>query len=93
MATALAEELRTWGDNIRAHRKLRGPDGQPRRSGADATMSQAHLGELVDPPVAQSTVQRWEKGLIEPRRHYKVQLARILGVDVAQLFPLTRGAA
>lgn len=49
-------------------------------------MTQLELGELLDPPVAQSTVARWERGQMEPRRHYKAQLARILHADARILF-------
>jgi DNA-binding transcriptional regulator YiaG len=86
------EALILWGRNIAAQRKLHTPAGNLRQSGADPTMSQADLAAALIPPVAQSTVARWEAGRIEPRRHYKVQLATILHCDVAMLFPLTRAA-
>jgi len=87
------ELLRAWGENIRSQRALFTPDGTPRASGADPVMTQAQLGELLDPPVGQSTVARWEAGLMEPRRIYKAQLARVLVLDVRMLFPLTRSVA
>lgn len=86
------EALRTWGENIRDHRKVLRPDGVPRLSGADAVMTQEDLGKLLEPPVQQSTVHRWESGVMEPRRRYKVQLAKVLHVDVRVLFPLVRAA-
>jgi hypothetical protein len=85
-----------WGRNIARQRQIHTPlndeDGHligavPRLSGADPVLSQAQLGQLFDPPVAQSTIARWEKGA-EPRRRHKVQLARILHVEVTMLFPL-----
>lgn len=74
------ETLRRWGSNIEKFRKAHGwtPSG---------------LGALLDPPVAQSTINRWENGRMEPRRHYKAQLASVFGTDVEILFPLTRSAA
>lgn len=88
------ETLRQWGRNIGAFRLTRRPDGSLRANGSDETMSQADLGALLTPPVTQATVSRWEAGLMEPRRSYKVQLALVLCVDVSTLFPLTRvGAA
>jgi DNA-binding XRE family transcriptional regulator len=86
------DALRVWGENIRNQRLVLRPDGAPRRSGADAVMTQADLGSLLDPPVRQSTVHRWETGAMEPRRRYKVQLARALHLDVRTLFPLLRAA-
>lgn len=86
------EVLRSWGENIRNHRQALRPDGVPRVSGADAVMTQVDLGKLLEPPVQQSTVHRWETGSMEPRRRYKVQLARVLHVDVRVLFPLVRAA-
>lgn len=87
------EVLRQWGQNIRNSRAQLKPNGDLRKSGADAEMTQAQLGALLDPPVRQSTVARWERGLMEPRRTYKAQLARVLYLDVSTLFPLTRSAA
>lgn len=87
------ETLRLWGRSITTHRSLLKPDGTPRTSGADPEMGQADLGALLDPPVTQATVSRWESGHMEPRRQFKAQLARIFGVDVTTLFPLTREAA
>lgn len=86
------EILRQWGENIRTQRALLTPSGGLRMSGADREMTQADLGSLLSPPVGQSTVARWEHGLMEPRRSYKSQLAELLHLDVRMLFPLTRSA-
>jgi transcriptional regulator with XRE-family HTH domain len=43
--------------------------------------------------VRQSTVSRWERGLIVPRDAMKVRIAQVLHQEVRQLFPLTRAAA
>jgi transcriptional regulator with XRE-family HTH domain len=87
------ETLRLWGKNIAAFRLTRKPDGSLRATAEDDPMGQADLGRLMDPPVSQATVSRWEAGLMEPRRQYKAQLARVLGVDVTTLFPLTKAVA
>lgn len=84
------ETLREWGANIRSLRLTLNPDGTPRRTEEEPVLTPARLGALLNPPVAQSTVSRWERGLIEPSRHNKVQLATILMTDVRMLFPLTR---
>lgn len=86
------ETLRLWGHNIAAFRITRQPDGSLRPSEDAPQMGQADLGALLTPPVTQATVSRWEAGRMEPRRIYKPQLARILGVDVSTLFPMTREA-
>lgn len=67
--------LRQWGENIRLSREVLG-------------LTQTELAEKLDPPVTQPTVTRWERGQVEPRRHYKVQLARILRSDVRMMFPM-----
>lgn len=74
------ETLRLWGTNIRNSRRGLG-------------FNQTQLAEMLDPPVTQGTIARWERGQMEPRRHHKAQLASILQCDVRLLFPLTRGAA
>lgn len=56
-------------------------------------MTQAQLGELLDPPVHQTTVARWEAGDMEPRRQYKRQLAHVLHTDIRLLFPLVGAAS
>jgi hypothetical protein len=91
MMVGMAEPkiLRQWGRNIQRERAGRQPDGEPRVSGADDRMSRSDLARLLDPPVDYSTVYRWEKGLMEPRRTQKVQLARILDIDERDLFPLS----
>ena len=80
--------LKVWGRNIEQTRLLRNSDGEIRRSGAEDPMSQADLGRALDPQVTQATVSRWEDGLMEPRLTYKLQIADVLGVDPAALFPL-----
>lgn len=89
------EILRQWGRNLVAARKAHRPDGMPkaRIDDGEPYLSQAALGQLLNPPVAQGTVAKWELGLREPRASYKRELARVLHQDVFQLFPLTRGAA
>lgn len=87
------ETLRLWGSNIAQFRATRRPDGTLRSSDKDPAMGQADLGALMMPPVTQATVSRWEAGLMEPRRQYKPQLAKALGVDVSTLFPMTRVVA
>lgn len=78
--------LREWGANIRIQREAHAADGTFLTSDERPCMTQLELGELLDPPVAQSTVARWERGQMEPRRHYKAQLARILHADARILF-------
>lgn len=73
------ETLRQWGENIRIYRETLG-------------LSQAELADSLDPPVNQSTVVRWEKGLMEPRRWYKAQLAARLHTDVRILFSMARAS-
>lgn len=51
-------------------------------------ISQADLGALLDPPVQQGTVSKWENDRIEPRRHHKAQLIRVLKTHQTFLFPL-----
>lgn len=87
------ETLRLWGRNIASLRATRKPDGSPRPSKDDPGMGQADLGALLDPPVTQATVSRWESGRMEPRRHYKAQIADRLGADVSTVFPMVRSAA
>lgn len=81
------EQLRKWGKNIATTRSLRNSNGDLRRPGQDE-MSQAELGAMLDPPVTQATVSRWEAGLMEPRRAYKAQIAIALGVNPEALFPM-----
>jgi DNA-binding XRE family transcriptional regulator len=80
--------LRKWGQNIRRQRTLRNSEGEIRHSNAEEPMSQAELGALLDPPVTQATVSRWEEGKMEPRLAYKIQIAQVLGDDASTLFPL-----
>lgn len=86
------ETLRLWGENIRLRRLMLNAAGEP-RTVAEDPMTQQSLGALLEPPVTQATVARWERGLMEPRRHYKAQLAAHLLTDVRFLFPMTAGAA
>lgn len=79
--------LSKWGKNIRTTRCLRNGDGEMRKPGQEC-MTQAELGASLDPPVSQATVARWEAGLMEPRRAYKVQLAESLSVAPEALFPM-----
>lgn len=89
--------LAQWGANIARQRKamraVYDDDGNligtaPRMSGDDVPLSQEQLGQLLDPPVVQSTITRWENGVMEPRRHYKNELARRLYLSTSLLFPL-----
>lgn len=84
--------LRTWGKNIRRQRMLRNGNGDIRRNNAELPMSQAELGQLLEPPVTQATVSRWEDGKMEPRLAYKIQIAEVLGDDASTLFPLPTSA-
>lgn len=85
--------LRTWGKNIERHRLLRNDEGEIRRNNLEDPMSQAELGALLDPPVTQATVSRWEDGKMEPRLLYKIQIAQVLGVDAGTLFALPAAVA
>lgn len=86
------ETLRLWGRNILSAREAHRPDGMPKANSGDGEpcLTQAGLGQLLDPPVTQVTVARWEAGLREPRRHHKAQLAAVLHRDYFQLFPAVR---
>lgn len=88
----MEEFLRQWGRNIEQARRAHRPDGDPKARADDGEpcMSQARLAELLDPPVRQGTIAKWENGHREPRAHYKRDLARVLHQDVFTLFPLTR---
>lgn len=79
--------LAEWGRQIRSRREALNADGQLRRE-SDPAMTQEQLGALMDPPVDQSTVARWENGDIEPRRHFKAQLAELFRTDGQFLFPM-----
>lgn len=79
MMDPVDETLRQWGDNIRNGRIAAG------------YATQAALADKLG--VRQSTVARWEAGLIGPRDAMKQRLAGLLGQDVRQLFPLTRVVA
>jgi DNA-binding XRE family transcriptional regulator len=82
------EVLAKWGRNIGRRRELFQPDGTHRTHGAQPKMQRKDLGALMNPPVRESTVFRWEKGTAEPRLDYKLQLARVLEADPELLFPL-----
>lgn len=91
---AADETLRTWGKGIRDRRLGLDAEGMPiMRRKKVRPMTAAQLGALLNPPVNQSTVNRWERGIIEPSRHNKAELGRVLFADVAVLFPLTRSVA
>lgn len=81
-----------WGKNIERHRLLRNSRGEIRQRGQES-MSQAELGAMLEPPVSQATVSRWESGLMEPRRIYKTQIADALSADAETLFPLAAAVA
>lgn len=85
--------LEAWGANIRRFRQHFTPSGDLRRDPNLPCMTQKDLAEAMDPPVSQSTVARWEDGVMEPRRHFKIQLARQFCTDVAVLFPIVETAA
>lgn len=72
------ERQREWGRNVRIGRQALG-------------MTQAHFGALIG--VRQSTVTRWEHGLLAPRDDMKIRIADALHQDVRQLFPLLRKAS
>lgn len=78
--------LERWGRRLAERRSRTRPDGTPKTSDADATMTQADCAALMDPPVRQSTVARWEAGTFEPRRHYRQQLAALYRTSVETLF-------
>lgn len=80
MSTPRDEELRLWGENLRDQREA-------------LNLNQTELARQFDPPLSQSTIARWERGLVEPRREHKRRLAEILKTDARLLFPMTRGAA
>lgn len=86
------ETLRLWGENIRLRRLMLNAAGEP-RTVEEAPMAQHELGARLKPSVSQATVARWERGKMEPRRHYKAQLARHLLTDARILFPMTSDAA
>ena len=69
------ERLRTWGINIRSVRAM---FGDTQQQFAD------RLG------VRQSSVARWERGLVAPRDEMKLQIARLSHQDVRMIFPLFR---
>lgn len=71
-----AEVRRQWGQNIRDGRSILG-------------LRQEDLAGAIR--VRQSTVSKWERGLMAPTDRMKVRLATVLHQDVRQLFPLTRG--
>lgn len=83
------ETLRQWGENIRYSREALNTKGELRSNG-EQPLTQEQLGQMLDPPVGQSTVARWERGYMEPRRQYKAQLAQALCTDARMLFPMRR---
>lgn len=79
--------LSVWGENIAIQRQALNEAGK-RREPHEPPLTQKGLGELLDPPVHQTTVARWESGDMEPRLRYKQQLADVLGVDIRVLFSI-----
>jgi len=73
------ETLRGWGENIKIRREF-------------LKLTQKDLADLFEPPLTQSTVARWERGLMEPRRDHKRRLAEVLASDVRMLFPMSRAS-
>lgn len=71
-------DLVGWGLILRHHRLRLNSDGDVRGE-TDASMTQKELGNQLDPPVAQSTVAKWESGAAEPRRRYREQIRDVLG--------------
>lgn len=67
--------LVAWGRNIVAAREALG-------------IEQKDLADLLNPPVTQATVSRWEGGLVEPRIASRLELCRVLAVSGEELFPL-----
>lgn len=80
--------LKRWGTNITHQRELLTPEGNRRRNKLSPCMSQADLGNALEPKVSQATVSRWESGKMEPTLARKIQIAYVLGVDPGALFPL-----
>ena len=66
---------RRWGATIRQARSR-------------MDLNQDEFRYHFDPPVSQSTIQRWEAGQVEPRIRHRLQMARIFGVPASVLFPL-----
>jgi putative transcriptional regulator len=66
------QRRQAWGQNIRTVRESQG-------------MTQQDLAEEVG--VRQPTVVRWEAGINEPSVTNGLRLARVLGWDIADLFP------
>jgi DNA-binding XRE family transcriptional regulator len=78
---------RLWGRNIRRQRLALNSQGHPRTAN-EPSMTQEQLAAMLDTPVDQSTITRWENGDAEPRRDHKIQLARTLHRDVNEMFPM-----
>lgn len=76
---------RKWGRNISRRRVAFNPLAEPRGPNEPA-MSQCDLAEHMG--TNQSTVSRWEAGLVEPTLERKLELAALLRTDVEILFPL-----
>ena len=84
--------LVVWGQNMRFQREALNARGLPKRPD-ELCMTQRELGERLLPPVHQTTVARWEAGEMEPRRHYKAQIATHLRTDARLLFSLSAVAS
>ena len=63
----------TIGENIRKHRKEKG-------------LTQKKLGELCIPPIAESTIRRYELGKLNPKIATIKKIADALGVSVGDIY-------
>ena len=71
------ERLRAWGESIRSLREIQG-------------LTQTELAKNLK--VNQSTVARWELGLMAPTDSMKERIAGALGSDARVIFQLRRSA-
>lgn len=55
------------------------------------SLTQAAFGKLFNPPVAQPTVARWEKGEQIPDRKHFPKIASLLNLKLEELFELVEG--
>lgn len=77
--------LLAWGLGIRWLRLHHDAHGNTLEDGAEP-MTQAQMGDSLDPPVSQGCVAKWEAGLREPKRRYKKQIADLFEVPQATIF-------
>jgi transcriptional regulator with XRE-family HTH domain len=61
------DELVKYGERVQKRRTQR-------------KLTRVQLAELFLPPIDQATISRWERGLVEPSRHNRAEITRILGV-------------